>query len=93
MRLLLDSHALFWILTDPKMLPKATLEASFDEATETFFSAVACYELAWKSALGKLAPFPLPVSVLAVAQGFDELPIAARHADFAACLGPIHRGP
>ena len=54
MTLLLDTHTLLWFLTnDPKLSPRAR-GAIEDVANETHVSAASLWEVAIKSALGKL---------------------------------------
>jgi PIN domain nuclease of toxin-antitoxin system len=54
MRLLLDTHVLIWLLDgDPKLTPK--MREAISNAEENFVSAVTIFEIAVKSALGKLS--------------------------------------
>jgi PIN domain nuclease of toxin-antitoxin system len=54
-RLLLDTHALIWWLTDNPRLSGAARSAIGDPDNEVFASAVSGYEVANKQRLGKLA--------------------------------------
>ena len=54
MRLLLDTHVLVWCLSGDRKLPPATAELIRDPATDVYFSAVSIWEVAIKSALGKM---------------------------------------
>ena len=91
MRILLDTHILLWALDAPEKLPEEIQDRLESPATEVFFSAASIWEIAIKSALGKLT-FPYPSREIAnVAQktGFMELPITCEHAAGVATL-PIH---
>jgi PIN domain nuclease of toxin-antitoxin system len=53
-RILLDTHMLLWFLNDPLMLPKKADELIFDPNNLVFVSSVSLWEIAIKTALGKL---------------------------------------
>jgi PIN domain nuclease of toxin-antitoxin system len=76
--MLLDSHALLWFVAgDRKRIGKA-LRARI-EAEATTVSAASLWEIAIKSALGKLdTPDDLPERVEGL--GFEILPVTAEHA-------------
>jgi PIN domain nuclease of toxin-antitoxin system len=59
MRLLLDTHAFLWYITDDPRLPLASAEAIRDESNEVFLSVVSVWEALAKHQLGKL-PRPSP---------------------------------
>lgn len=59
MRLLLDTHAFLWYITDDPRLPIAAAEAIQDESNEAFLSVVSVWEALAKHQLGKL-PLPSP---------------------------------
>jgi PIN domain nuclease of toxin-antitoxin system len=78
-RLLVDTHALLWWLTDDPALSKTAREALADPATDVRVSTASVWEIAIKRALGKLtAPDDLPGHIEAA--GFAWLPISAEHA-------------
>ena len=54
MRILLDTHMLLWFLNDPLMLPKKADELIFDANNLVFVSSISLWEIAIKTALGKL---------------------------------------
>lgn len=92
MKLLLDTNVFLWYLADAKPLSKA-LRSTIAEADEVFVSAASIWEIAIKSALGKLDVKPtLAVDGIA-ASGFAELAIRASHAAAVSGLPPIHRDP
>jgi PIN domain nuclease of toxin-antitoxin system len=55
MRLLLDTHALIWWLTDSPKLSRAVRTALADPDNPVCATAVSGYEIAYKQRLGKLA--------------------------------------
>lgn len=59
MRLLLDTHAFLWYITEDPRLPTSSVEAIQDEANEVFLSVVSVWEALAKHQLGKL-PLPTP---------------------------------
>jgi PIN domain nuclease of toxin-antitoxin system len=79
LKLLIDSHALLWhVLDDPRLGPVPT-EAIEAADAEVLVSIASLWEIAIKSALGKLnVPDDLPERVHAL--GFELLPITAEHA-------------
>lgn len=92
MRLLLDTHALLWSLTEPRKLRGGTRAALADAHNDVFVSAVSGWEIAVKRALGKLeAPDDLEAGVRQ--QGFLPLDLTFRHAEQAGALPPHHGDP
>lgn len=59
MRLLLDTHAFLWYITDDRRLSAGAAEAIRDEANDVFLSVVSVWEALAKHQLGKL-PLPTP---------------------------------
>ena len=59
MRLLLDTGTFLWLINDAPQLSDRAREAIVDPDNEVFLSSVSAWEIAVKSALGKL---PLPRS-------------------------------
>jgi PIN domain nuclease of toxin-antitoxin system len=93
LRLLLDTHALFWVLLEPGKIP-ATLRATLeDSANLVFASAASAWEMAIKQAAGKVS-FPFDELDAALRRSaLLELPVTMRHAEAAAWLPPLHRDP
>lgn len=54
MRLLLDTHALIWCLTNNLRLSKAALQAIADPENEIKVSAITGYEITYKQSRGRL---------------------------------------
>lgn len=53
-RLMLDTHVLLWMLTDPARLSDKVRDTVRDRRTELFVSAASAWEIATKQRLGKL---------------------------------------
>ena len=89
MRLLLDTHTFVW--WDNDELPAAVRDR-IRSAEIVCVSAASAWEIAIKSALGKITA----TGTLAAAledYGFDALPITVAHADAVRTLPPHHRDP
>lgn len=94
MRLLLDTHALIWWLTDDARLSVAARAAIADEDNQVFASACSGYEIAYKQERGRLlSPLPFPIAVLIRRAFLTPLPISAEHAEAAGRLPGPHRDP
>jgi len=89
---LADTHALLWWLADDPRLSAGAREVIAAGETPVYFSAASIWEAEIKAAAGKLT---VPDELLDAldADGFVELPMAARHAREAARLPPLHRDP
>ena len=93
MRLLLDTHALFWALVEPDKLPVPLRKALEDPRNIVFASAASAWEMAIKQAAGKVDfPFAELTSALRRAS-VRELAVTIGHAEAAAKLPPLHRDP
>ena len=91
MSLLLDTHALLWLLAgDPRV--QGVRAAIEDARAPVLVSAVCVWEAAIKSALGKLrVPDDLPQRLEQFA--FERLPISDAHAWAVRALPPLHNDP
>ncbi len=94
--LLLDTHALLWVLLDPARLPAQTLATVRAPDTDVYVSVASAWEIATKHRLGKLQ------GAAAVVSGYrehlvrlraEELPITGHHALTAGTLQWSHRDP
>jgi PIN domain nuclease of toxin-antitoxin system len=92
LRLLLDTHAVYWLLTSPERLSDDARATIPDPAHEVFVSAASIYELTFKIAIGKLELRADLVAEIDSA-GFAHLPVTARHAYAAGSLPLHHRDP
>ncbi len=94
--LLLDTHALLWVLVDPGRIPAETLATVRAPGTTVYVSAASAWEIATKHGLGKLE------GAAAVVSGYrehlarlraEELAITGHHALTAGSLQWSHRDP
>jgi PIN domain nuclease of toxin-antitoxin system len=94
--LLLDTHALLWVLLDPDRIPAETLATVRAPQTTVYVSAASAWEIATKHRLGKLE------GAAAVVSGYrehlarlraEELAITGHHALTAGTLQWSHRDP
>lgn len=96
MRLLLDTHAFLWFITDDPQLSAAAKTLIADPANEVLVSPASYWEIAIKVRLGK---YPLSVPYLTfITQGIDRndfkiLPIEPRHTDLLTTMPLHHRDP
>ena len=81
--LLLDTHALLWILLDPGRIPAETLATVWAPGTTVYVSAASAWEIATKHRLGKLQGATAVVSghrEHSVRLRAEDLPITGHHA-------------
>ena len=96
MRVLLDTHVWLWMWGEPERLRNEARTIIEDPATELNVSAVSAWEIATKSAAGRLK---LPMSAEAWLmderhrRDVSELPISFGHTIRAGNLPPHHRDP
>ena len=93
LRLLFDTHALIWWLTDSRRLSESVRNSIFDPSNEKLVSAATTWEISAKHRLGRLPEaddLALDLAGTIARQGFDELPIALDDAERAGALpGPL----
>jgi PIN domain nuclease of toxin-antitoxin system len=95
-RLLLDTHALIWWLTDDDHLSADARSAIAAAENQVFASACSGYEIAYKQQRGRLpspSPLPVPIADLIRRALFTPLPITPEHAEAAGKLPGPHRDP
>lgn len=96
MNLLLDTHVLLWLDTDPARLsPKATALIRNRQNT-VFVSAISVWELAIKHRIGKLpsaAPLLTDYHASMTHYGFTQLPFTALHGLTEYDLQTPHKDP
>ena len=90
MSLLLDTHVLIW--WDEGRRIAAGARRAIEEADAVYVSAASAWEVAIKTALGRLRP-TRTVEQAVSESGFLELPVTFRHAEQVAALPPHHRDP
>ena len=95
MRVLLDTHAFLWFVTDDPRLSRRARRAIVD-AAEAWLSIASCWEMAIKLSLGKLtltSPIDRFLSEQLAANGLQLLHIELPHATRVAALAWHHRDP
>ncbi len=93
MKLLLDSHAVYWWLGGSDRLSRQANQLILDRNNTVLVSAVSIYEIELKARRGKV---DLPSRELRSAlrrNDIGEMPISAEHAEYAANLEWNHRDP
>ncbi len=96
MNLLLDTHALLWMLSDPARLGESAKRAVSAAENSLHFSIASYWEVAIKVSLGKLTLSPewqRTVPAELTRNGIQWLPVAPRHIHTLASLSWIHRDP
>ncbi len=96
MKLLLDTHALIWWMSDPGRLSVAAMSGIADRSNEIKVSAASAWEIATKYRLGKLPGLARVIDDLSTeieAQGFQFLDISFHHGYRAGMLRHDHRDP
>ncbi|MBQ9452621.1 MAG: type II toxin-antitoxin system VapC family toxin [Desulfovibrio sp.] len=92
MRLLLDTNALLWAMTNaPRIAP--VRDVLVDSGNEVYASAVSWWEIAIKTAIGKLDANISMLRAAAEASGFRELPLMGVHAEILTTLPRHHNDP
>ena len=92
-RLLLDTYALIWALSSPSRLPARVARMLRDPENDVYASAVATWEIAIKSALGKIETDVAAVARAAREADFEELPVTLAHTARLTTLPQHHRDP
>ena len=95
MRLLLDTHAFLWAISDDRRLGKRSRSLILKEASEVWLSHISIWEIAIKHALARA---DMPLSAAQACQwaeeaGFALLPIAVPHLLTLEPLPLHHRDP
>jgi PIN domain nuclease of toxin-antitoxin system len=92
MRLLLDTHALIWWLTDDRRLRPSERSAIADADSTVHVSSASVWEIAIKKSFGRISIESDLESEMETG-GFLELPIGWRHAQEAGALPRHHEDP
>jgi len=92
MRLLLDTHVLYWTFYEQRRLPAKALE-TIHGASQVLVSSASIWEMAIKVRLGKMKGDPAELVSLIDQAGFEELPVRSRHAVLVATLPMHHTDP
>ena len=92
MRLLLDTNALLWAMTNgPRIEPVKDL--ILDDDNDVFVSTVSWWEIAIKARIGKLDANLRELRAAAIESGFFELPLLGSHAELLETLPRHHNDP
>ena len=96
MRLLLDTHALIWLIGGSSKLSAAARKAITDTAEQTFVSAATAWEVSTKHRLGKLADaaeLAQDFERILDDEGLQHLSITVRHGHLAGNLRGVNKDP
>lgn len=88
---LIDTHLLFWWMTDDACLGAASAARIADG--DIAVSVLSLWELRLKERAGKLALPAAPLDASLVAQGFTVLPLKAEHVEAGRGIRLPHRDP
>ncbi|MBK6853744.1 MAG: type II toxin-antitoxin system VapC family toxin [Burkholderiales bacterium] len=92
MRLLLDTHVVLWVMRDADELGAQAREL-IAQADVVYVSAASLWEVAIKSALGKLPIDPVRLQQQLTLAGFESLSVTWSHAAAVHSLPHHHRDP
>ena len=93
MRLLLDSHALYWWVVGSPRLSASAREMILDREYAVLVSAVSIYELEWKAQRSRIALPPQELRAALRRNAVEETAITHDHAEYAALLEWDHWDP
>ena len=96
MRILLDTCAFLWLVTDDPQASELSKEIFLNDDNELFLSAVTGFEIAVKYSLGKLRLTEAPKEFIAnriQANVLTELPVSMTHALILQNLPLHHKDP
>lgn len=96
MRLLLDTSAFLWWITDSKRVTARVRQVLGDEDNEVWFSVASGWEIAIKAGLRRVSFAEDPEQLIPEqlsANGFQVLPVQLRHALKVSALPSVHRDP
>lgn len=92
MRVILDTHALVWSLSDDQRLSQVARQVITNEANDILVSVVSAWEMAVKRALGKLEA-PEDLERVISEAGFVQRLVHFGDCERLATLPSIHRDP
>lgn len=93
MKLLLDTHALLWSLSDDARLGPTARDLIIDPANDVLVSIASLWEIVIKTRIGKLEASIADIDRAIDAQGFARLPIDPHHLVALGRLPALHRDP
>lgn len=92
MRLLLDTNVLLWVVAGSARISRLHGQL-LDPQNEVFVSTASLWEVAIKSALGKLDVDVVLLRRTVLDSGYVELPVLGVHTEALVRLPPIHKDP
>jgi PIN domain nuclease of toxin-antitoxin system len=95
-RLLLDTHTLFWSAEEPSKLSATAITALQDPANDRLLSAATIWELAIKVGQGKIAlsmPYRKWMETAIADLKLNILPVTVAYAERQSVLPPYHKDP
>lgn len=96
MRVLLDTHAILWWITEDRRLSAQARKVLADGGNDLLLSAASGWEIAIKASLGRIT-LPVPIARFLSEQlqrnGIGTLPIEMRHALRVHAIPLLHRDP
>jgi len=95
MNYLIDTHALLWMMFEPKKLSLKASEILSDKYLQKFISITSLWEIAIKNRIGKLS---LPMGMVGIffkidAVGIGRIGVNQRHIEIFNTLPLLHRDP
>lgn len=93
MKLLLDSHAVYWWMTGSARLSETAGELIVDNANTLLVSAVSIYEIEFKAGRRRLNLPPQELRAALRRNAVEELAVTHDHAEYAAHPDWDHRDP
>ena len=93
MRLLLDSHAVYWWMTGNPRLSASARELILDSANAVLVSAASIYEIEYKAKRKRVDLPPQELRAALRRNAVEELAVTYDHAEYAAHLRWAHRDP
>ena len=96
MRLLLDTHTLFWSVDDPSKVSAQAMAAMVAPTNDRLLSAATIWELAIKVGQGKITlsmPYRLWMETAIADLKLTILPVTVAYAERQAGLPPHHKDP
>ena len=93
MRLLLDSHAVYWWMAGSPRLSRTARELILDNENDLLVSAVSIYEIELKAKRGRVDLPPQELRAALRRNAVVDLALTHEHAEYAACLDRDHRDP
>jgi PIN domain nuclease of toxin-antitoxin system len=95
-RLLLDTHTLFWSVEDPSQLSATAINTMQDPANQQLLSAATVWELAIKAGQGKIIlamPYRQWMETAIADLKLEILPVTVEYAERQSVLPPHHKDP